>query len=101
VSWKTQEVSPEQALGEGQAEEVRLTLIDGNRIVMEEPRLLGDSLTGMYGDRQITIPLTAVTEVEVREGSHLETVALGLGILLGAGLIAIVTLHAGIAIGCQ
>ena len=67
VSWKTQEVSPKQALEERPADEARLTLIDGNRIVMEMPRVVGDSLTGVYAGRQMAIPLTAVTEVELPE----------------------------------
>ena len=68
ASWQVQEVSPQQALGDRPADEARLTLIDGNRIVMEQPRVLGDSLTGIYADRQITISLNAVTEVELPAG---------------------------------
>ena len=93
LTWQPQEVSPEQALGDGQPDKVRLTLIDGNRIVMEEPRILGDSLTGVYSGRQVTIPLSAVTEVELRGNiSGEEAIAAVFVTAAFLGLVAVVVI---------
>ncbi len=46
TTWKTQEASPQQVLAEEQPDKVQVTLTDGSQLVLEEPAVSGDTLSG-------------------------------------------------------
>ncbi len=75
-SWKTQEASPQQVLEDEQPNKVRVTLADGSRVVLKEPVVSGDTLTGSVDGEQRSIPLADVADVEVRKAEVVPTVAL-------------------------
>ncbi len=86
-SWKTVEVSPVQVISEEQPSKVRLTLTDGSTVVLEQPVVSGDTLTGVGEGEQVTIPVSDVTHVAVRKTSAGKTIALGVlagGVIVGA-----------------
>ena len=81
-SWKTQQTSPQQVLGNEQPGKVRVTLTDGSREVLQDPSVSGDTLTGVRDDgEQVSIPLTSVSALELREGDAVKSVLLTVGIL--------------------
>ena len=67
VSWNTQEASPQQVLEDEQPDKVRVTLSDGSQVVLEEPVVSGDTLTGVATGQQRSIPLADVSALAVRK----------------------------------
>ncbi len=89
-SWKTLEVSPVQVISEEQPSKVRLTLTDGSTVVLEQPVVSGDTLTGVGEGEHVTIPVSDVTDVAVRKtnvGASIGLGVLALGVI-GAGFYA-------------
>ena len=83
-SWKTQETSPQQVLGNEHPEKVRVTFADGSREVLHSPTVSGDTLTGVRGDgEEVSIPLTSVSALELREPDGSKTAALVVGVIVG------------------
>lgn len=89
TSWKIQDVSPEDALADAQPDKVRVTLADGSQVVLEQPVVSGDTLTGLRAGQQVSIPLASVSELELRKGDTVKTIALTTGIVLGVAALAI------------
>ena len=84
TSWKTQEASPQQVLADDQPDKVRVTLTDGSQVVLEEPAVSGDTLSGLDDSTPVHIPLADVADVEVRKTDIIPTVAL---VVLGLGVV--------------
>lgn len=83
-SWKTQETSPQQVLGNEQPEKVRVTLSDGSQKVLHSPAVSGDTLTGVTGGgEELSIPLTSVSALELREPDGNKTWGLMIGVVIG------------------
>lgn len=99
--WHTQRVAPESVLVARQPATLRVTRTDGSRVVIENPVLRGDTLSGTQaargGQQDVRIPLTDVRQVATRGFSPGRTVGLGLGV--AAGLFA--ALVAAYVIGCS
>ena len=78
-SWWVQEVSPQQLVTEDQPEKIRVTLTDGSQVVLEQPRVSGDTLVGcqlfeVQGQQRcpsdlgaVSIPLSDVTGVAIEK----------------------------------
>ena len=80
-SWWVQEVSPQQLITEDQPEKIRVTLTDGSQMVLEQPRVSGDTLMGKFAPKdfapsaqvqlkrgeQVNIPLSDVTDVAIQK----------------------------------
>ncbi len=74
-SWYVQEVSPQQLITEDQPEKIRVTLTDGSQMVLEQPRVSGDTLMGcqlfeVQGQQRcpiVSIALSDVTDVAIEK----------------------------------
>ena len=84
-SWHVQPVSPEQVVTEDQPSEVRVTLVDSSQFVMKEPRVSGDTLSGLVSGSQQDILLSDISRMEANRGDPLKTVGLVSGIVIGVG----------------
>jgi hypothetical protein len=94
TSWKTQEVSPQQVIGEEQPDWVKVTLTNGSQRVIDQPTVSGDTLSGLSDTgTPVHIPLADVEHVAIEKTSALKTAALiyvmmgfaGIAILAAAG----------------
>jgi len=84
-TWRTQEASPQQVLAVEQPAKVRVTLVDGSQVVLEEPAVLDDTLVGLVEEEHVGIPLTDVSALAVRKtDTHLTIGAVFGGLLLTA-----------------
>ena len=88
TSWKTQDASPQQVLAEEQHDKVLVKLADGSKLVLEQPVVAGDTLTGSVDGEQRSIPLADVSALEVRKTDALLTTALVFGTIVGLLAIA-------------
>ncbi len=75
-------MSPQQLVTEEQPEKIRVTLTDGSQVVLEQPRVSGDTLMGcrvqgqrrcpsdpgaVEADQQVSISLSRVTDVAIQK----------------------------------
>ncbi|MEE8193417.1 MAG: hypothetical protein V3T74_11770 [Gemmatimonadales bacterium] len=88
-TWKTQEASPQQVLADEQPDKVRVTLADGSQVVLEEPVISGDTLTGVAEGQQRSIPLSDVADVQVKKTEALLTAAFVFGTVVVVGALAL------------
>jgi hypothetical protein len=75
----------EQAFAEEQPEKVRLTVVGNSRLVLEEPRVQGDTLFGL--SRRTGVPLDQIQRAEVRQDDMVANVFLITGIAVTVGLL--------------
>ena len=77
TSWSTQSVSPREYLSGQAPPEVRITCADSSRVVVQSPRLEGDSLVGESTDsakaRRHAVPLSEIQSLEVRRKDPTKT----------------------------
>ena len=74
-------------LEDEQPDKVQVTLADGSQIVLEQPVIAGDTLTGSVDGEQRSIPLANVSALELREGDAVKTtLAIVGGVVLVGGL---------------
>jgi len=92
MTWQTQPLKPERFSADN-TQTVRLTLTSGDTLIVHGPVITGDSLVGMetrpgppYSYR-VSIPLTAISEVAVRN-DHSQAIVLG---VVGTGLLVAAT----------
>jgi len=88
-TWTTQEASPQQVLQDEQPDKVRVTLTDGSQVEVYEPAVSGDTLIGLREGQQVSIPLASVTQLELREGDTVKSIALATGIVVGVGALVV------------
>ncbi len=100
TSWKPQEASPQQVLADEQPDKVQVTLTDGSKLVLEEPAVSGDTLSGLDDGTPVLIPLAEVSSIAVKgaEGAQTGLLVLG-GVVLVFAIVAGIYL-AGCADGC-
>jgi hypothetical protein len=91
-SWHVEQVAPEQLLHQRAPAEVRVTRTDGNQLVLAQPQLSGDSLTGFHGGVPGGVPLGDIGTIATRHGDAGKSVLLGLGIVGGLFATAAVAL---------
>ena len=74
-SWYVQEVGPQQLITKEQPGKIRVTLTDGSQMVLDQPRVSGDTLMGcqlfevqgQQGCPIVSIPLSDVTDVAIEK----------------------------------
>ncbi len=98
TTWQVQRASPEQVVTEDQPSKVRVTTTDQSELVVEKPRVSGDTLLGL-GDWNVSltgsvytvsdtgsalqIPLADISHLAIKKTDATKTVFLGLGIAAG------------------
>ena len=87
--WRPLEPPIAQAITEEEPGTVRVTLTDNSRIVLEEPRISGDSLIAL-GDT-VGVALNDVQQVEGRRSDVFGTVLLASGAFVLAAVAIVVT----------
>ena len=105
TTWKTQEASPQQVLAEEQPDKVQVTLTDGSQVEVFRPVVSGDTLIGLQdwkssGDSlrtEVSIPLTDVSAIEVRETDTAWTILAVFGTVV---VVAAIALGVAIEIWC-
>ena len=91
-SWQAQEASPEQVIAEEHPDKMMVNLTDGSKVVLEQPTVSGDTLSGVQSGSTVNIPLSEVASVEIQKSSTSRTIV---GIGLGVALVAVVVVVAG------
>ncbi len=89
-SWKTQEASPRQVLADGQPDKVQVTLADGSQLVLEEPAVSGDTLSGLDDGTPVHIPLANVSSIAVKGTDGVKTGLLVFGVVVVAAAVILV-----------
>ena len=95
LSWQAQEASPEQVIADEQPDEMLVRLADGSQVVLDDPVVSGDTLTGLDSGTAVYIPLSEVTSVEIKgvsgsnTGVGIALVVIGVGVLVVLGLTAL------------
>ncbi len=82
--WST--VEPGQPFAEEGTEEVRITQTHGQRVVLKESAVVGDSVVGLVDGDTASIALSEVDKIQVRKTDVAGTVGLVVGI--GAAIVA-------------
>ena len=104
TNWEVQRASPEQVVEEEQPSQIRVTTTDHSEIVLDEPRVSGDTLIGLvrdlssYGsiyaaaDRAaaVEIPLADISHVAINKIDAEKSMKLGLGVVGVAFLVMLV-----------
>ena len=90
TSWKTQEASPQQVINEDQPNKVQVTLADGSKLVLEEPAVSGDTLSGLDDGTPVHIPLADVSSIAVQGTDGGKTGLAVFGGLLALGAVVVV-----------
>ena len=87
TSWQVQTVAPEQVVTDQHPSAVRVQLLDGSRVVLDSPRIEGDSLLGATAGRETGVPLAAVHNLAVKRGSAAKSIGLVffVGVVVFAG----------------
>ena len=80
-SWRVEPVTPEQFLRDRSPAELRVTQTDGRQLVLGQPKVSGDSLTGITNGTRRGVPFTAVAAISTRHADVGKSVLLGLGIV--------------------
>jgi hypothetical protein len=80
-------VRPEELLATQHPKTVRILRADSTRIVLNSPRLSGDSLIGKSDGGPAGVLVSDISQIAVRRESPSKTVGLIVGIYGGAGLI--------------
>ncbi len=97
ATWEVQRASPEQVVEEEQPSQIRVTTTDHSEIVLDEPRVSGDTLIGLERDLSsfgsiyaapdtaaaLEIPLADISHVALHKTNAGKSVLLGLGIVVG------------------
>ena len=100
-TWHVQGIAPESLLAT-QPRTIRVTRTDGSRVVVEDPVLRSDTVSGLIADRregeqQVAIPITEVQQVEIPRFSVERTV----GLFAGLGALVLATIAITFAIACS
>ena len=100
MHWKTQSIAPERIVGERRAAKVRVTKLDGTRLVLHQPEIIGETLVGVHPDAwprdgrpRPAVALADVGEVALRRVDPIGTAAIGLGTLALAGVVVLGLLY--------
>ena len=100
-AWHVQDIAPESLLAT-QPRIIRVTRTDGSRVLLEDPVLRSDTVSGLVADRregqqQVSIPIADVRQVETPRFSVERTV----GLFAGLGALVLATIAITFAIACS
>ena len=96
TSWQVQGISPRQVVEEEQPSQIRVTTTSDSEILLDRPRVSGDSLIGIprtfswasstytASDSLLSIPLASISQVSIKKPSDVNTVVLIVLVPLGA-----------------
>jgi len=88
TSWHVEkEVNPLQLISTKHPRVVRLTRADGSRMVLDQPRIAGDSLAGVHNAVLSSVAVSDVTQVATPRFSAGKTI----GLFLGLSVVAVGT----------
>ena len=91
--WST--VEPGQPFAEEGTEEVRITQTHGQRVVLKQAAVVGDTLTGLVNGHSASIALSETDKIEVRKGDWVGTgILIGSVVIVGAAIASLVALAA-------
>jgi hypothetical protein len=91
--WST--VEPGQPFAEDGNEELRFTGIRGQRVVLKEAAVVGDSLVGLVNGDSASFALSEMDKIEVRKGDWVGTTLVVFGAAAGA-FFAVIMVSCGI-----
>jgi hypothetical protein len=80
TSWRVQDMPPAELFQHKQPSRLQVSRADSSKVVIDHPRLAGDSLFGETRGNSIAIPLADVQGVAVRKGDTGNTVGLIVGV---------------------
>ena len=100
-AWHLEGVAPESLLATRPGA-IRVTRTDGSRVVLEEPVLRNDTVSGLVADKregqqQVSIPMADVQQVETPRFD----VARTFGLFAGLGVLVLATIAITFAIACS
>ncbi len=85
TSWQiARGITPQQLIADKHPTKVRLSLAGNSEVVLEEPRVAGDSLAGFVNGKDSSVLAADVTQLAIRKVSGGRTV----GLVVGLGLVA-------------
>ena len=80
TAWHVEQgVTPQQLIADRHPGAVRVTLPDRSQIVLDQPRITGDSVAGIVDGRDSSVAASNVTQVAVRKVSSGRTAGLVVG----------------------
>ena len=101
TSWKTQEASPQQVLADEQPDKVQVTLTDGSQLVLKEPAVSGDTLSGLDDSTPVHIPLANVSSIAVKGTDGVKTGLLAFGVVVVVAAVVVLIQYCGsLDLGC-
>ena len=80
--WST--VEPGEPFAEEGTEDLRFTGIRGQRVVLKESAVVGDSVVGLVNGDSASFALSEVDKIQVRKGDWVGTTLVVLGVAAGA-----------------
>ena len=86
-------ITPQQLIADKHPAKVRLSLAGNSQVVLEEPRVAGDSLAGFVNGKDSSVVASDVTQLAIRKVSGGRT----MGLVVGLGLLAAIV-AAGVAL---
>jgi hypothetical protein len=89
TSWRVQPVSPEQLLNDEHPKAVRVQRPDSSRVILDSPRLVGDSLLGTTHGRPAGVAVADITGIAVRRSNTLKTAGAIVGIAVAIPVVII------------
>lgn len=97
TSWRTENLSPQDAINGKQLYQVRLTRPDSSQLVFFRPQIVGDSLIGERSDptdarrppQRMALPLSSIQSVAVRRADATRTTLLLVGV--GTAVAGVIT----------
>ena len=100
-AWHLEGVAPESLLTT-RPRTIRVTRTDGSRVVLEDPVLRNDTVSGLVADKregqqQVSIPIADVQQVETPRFD----VARTFGLFAGLGVLVVATIAIAFAIACS
>ena len=90
-SWQPTTVSPQRSIAEDQPSSVRVTLMNGDTVTVENPTMRNDSIVGITDSNVAVVASRDVGLFEVRRFSFGRTIGLGVlltGLALGVAIVA-------------
>ena len=102
TNWEVQRASPEQVVEEEQPSQIRVTTTDHSEIVLDEPRVSGDTLIGLERDLSwgsiyaapdtasvLKIPLADISHVAIKKTDVEKSMKTG-GLVVGVAFLVMV-----------
>ncbi len=90
-TWQPTTVSPQRSIAEDQPSSVRVTLMNGDTVTLENPTMRNGSIVGVAGSNAAAVASRDVGSFEVRRFSVGKTIGLGViltGLALGVAIAA-------------